>query len=328
MEQEINNTTTTTEVVEKKDQAIAINTQAGFLQAAHNFVAKNGTSMLPPNYDVNSAVKSLYLKAVQTQTKDKKPVLEACTPASIAQCIQTYISNGLNIDKNQCYLIAYGKSLNLQIGSYGKEKQAKTYAKITQHSGVIYEGEQVKVIYRPNGTKIIEYTPDLSKWDTDKIAYAFSVATRENGEIDDTEIMTRKELRASASKSQSGGTVWKEFPVEMSRKTVVARQAKHYINSTDDSVKFEVISDVGDFEASIDADAVIEDDDTYVKENTQVETTTTATNDDYNFQVDENIDSDRPTKEIYYSEFKNHKDQYTAVPNSYDKDKKTIKVYC
>lgn len=300
------------------ENKISLRTQEGLIAVAQTYLKKNGDVILPPNYDVNDAVKALYLKTIQTVDKQKRPVLEVCTRESIEQVVQNYVSKGLNIAKNQCYLVCYGNTLTLQESYFGKQKEANAYAGITINSNVIYEGEKVSIVVRPNGTKIIEHTPDFSKFDTNKIIGAYAIAVNDKGEVVDSDIMTMKEIRQSWAKSSSGGTVHKEFPVEMTRKTVIARLAKRFINTSDDSTKFEVVnSDMGDYE--IDANDII------IEDNKPTPKKTQSTN-EQEMVIDEL--GEEQTKEIPYSEFKNNTDKYRAVPNSYDKETKTIRVYC
>lgn len=313
-------------ITTEENTKVALRTQEGLLAVAQTYLKKNGDVILPPNYDVNDAIKALYLKTLQTFDKQKKPVLEVCTRESIEQVVQNYVSRGLNIAKNQCYIVAYGSTLTLQDSYFGKEKQAKAYAGIKINSNVIYEGEAVKIITRTDGSRIIEHTPDFSKFDLDKIVGAYAVAVREDGSVDDSDIMTIQEIKRSWAKSMSGQTVHKEFPVEMCRKTVIGRLAKKYINTSDDSTKFEVLnSDMGEYDySSIDADTVIIEDNKPAPKSTPKP----AQEDTEVEMVFDDIDGEENTKEIYYSEFKDHKDQYRAVPNSYDSAKKTIRVYC
>ena len=300
------------------ENKISLRTQEGLIAVAQTYLKKNGDVILPPNYDVNDAVKALYLKTIQTVDKQKRPVLEVCTRESIEQVVQNYVSKGLNIAKNQCYLVCYGNTLTLQESYFGKQKEANAYAGITINSNVIYEGEKVNIVVRPNGTKIIEHTPDFSKFDTNKIIGSYAIAVNDKGEVVDSDIMTMKEIRQSWAKSSSGGTVHKEFPVEMTRKTVIARLAKRFINTSDDSTKFEVVnSDMGDYEINAN-DIIIED-------NKPTPKKTQSTN-EQEMVIDEL--GEEQTKEIPYSEFKNNTDKYRAVPNSYDKETKTIRVYC
>lgn len=314
-------------IIAENENKVSLRTQEGLIAVAQSYLNHNGDVVLPPNYDVNDAVKALYLKTIQTVDKQKRPVLEVCTRESIEQVVQNYVSKGLNIAKNQCYLVCYGNTLTLQESYFGKQKQANAYAGVTINSNVIYEGEKVNIVVRPNGTKIIEHTPDFSKFNIDKIVGAYAIAVNDNGDVVDSDIMTMAEIKKSWAKSQSGGDVHKQFPVEMARKTVIGRLAKRFINTSDDSNKFEVInSDMGNYyeNEEINAAVVIEDE--------KPVTAKTVSTNESDMVVD---DIEESTKEILYSEFVNHKSKYRAVPNSYKetpmadgKIKKTILVYC
>jgi recombination protein RecT len=307
-------------VVLENDNKVSLRTQEGLIAVAQSYLKKNGDVVLPPNYDVNDAVKALYLKTIQTVDKQKRPVLEVCTRESIEQVVQKYVSQGLNISKDQCYIIPYGNTLTLLTSYHGKRKQAKTYAGVTINSDVIYEGEVVKISTRKDGVKIIEHQPDFTKFNLDKIIGAYAIAVNENGDIVASDIMTMQEIKRSWAKGQSGGDVHKQFPVEMCRKTVIGRLAKRFIDESDDSNKFDVIdSDMGGYYVNegIDADIVIEDNKPISKPSSTNET---------EMSVD-GLDEEK-TKEIPYSEFKNNKTKYRAVPNSYNEETKTILVYC
>lgn len=303
------------------EHKITLRSQEGLVAIAQTYLKKNGDVILPPNYDVNDAVKALYLATLQTKDKQGRPALEVCTRESIEQAVQNYVSKGLNVAKKQCYPIVYGNTLTLSESYFGKQKQAHSYAGVTINSNVIYEGEKVNIIVRPNGTKIIEHTPDFSKFNTDKIVGAYAIAVNDNGDVVDSDIMTIAEIKKSWGKSQSGGTVHKEFPVEMARKTVIGRIAKRFINTSDDSSKYTTIdSDMGDVYSNsleIDANTVIEDDKPTPKK-------ATTNNDEL---VVDSLDEES-TKEILYSEYKNNKTKFRAVPNSYSEETKTIRVYC
>ena len=308
--------------VQEKENKVSLRSQEGLVALAQNYLQNDGSVVLPPNYDVNDAVKALYLKILQTTNKQGKLALEVSTKQSIEQVVQKYVSKGLNIAKDQCYLVCYGDTLTLQDSYFGKQKQATAYAHIRQKSNVVYEGEEFSVEIRTDGTRVVHHKPDFSKWKLDKIIGAYSVAIREDGSIDNTEIMTMEEIKRSWAKSTSGGAVHKEFPVEMARKTVITRQAKGYINSSDDSSKFILESDMDNFyvDEEINADVIIED--------TQPKKTAKASTDSAEPEmVVEELDGEQ-IKEIKYSEFKNNKSKYRAVPNSYDEEKKTIKIYC
>lgn len=309
------------------ENKVSLRTQEGLIAIANTYLKKNGDVILPPNYDVNDAVKALYLDLVQKKDKQGRPALEICTRESIENVVQQYVSRGLNVAKKQCNIIPFGNSLTMIEGYFGMQKEAKTYAGVRINSDVIYEGEHFNVNKRTDGVKIFDHKPDFSKFDTDKIIGAYAIAINDKGEIVDSDLMTMKEIKRSWGQSRSGGDVHKAFPVEMCRKTVIGRLAKKFVNTSDDSNKFEIVnSDIGDVE--INADIVIEDEKSTIPTNTVRHEQA---------EVDMAVDElgEEQTKEILYKDFVNNKTKYRAVPNSYKEEeqedghiKKTIRVYC
>lgn len=311
------------EVETQKTKEVQLRTQKGFLEVANQYIKVNGDIMLPPNYDVNNAIKGLYLSFLQTKDRNKRPASEVCTQESIKLAIQNYISKGLDISKSQCYLVVHGNTLTLMDSYMGKQRQAKTLAGIKINSGVIYEGEKVDIEVRDDLSKVIHHKADFTKFDTDKIVGAYACAVDINtGKIINSDIMTKKEINQSWLQGSSGGDTAKKFPVEMSRKTVVARLAKSFINTSDDSAKFNIETDVGDIE--IDANKEID------KEQQKTEYEDTVVIDDTNISNQEDlqpINENAPTREILYSEYLKNKDTYKIVPNSYNTKTKKIKIY-
>lgn len=311
--------------VETKKE-VSLRTQEGFVEVAKTFLHNNGDIVVPPNYDVNDAVKSLYLNVLEVKDKNKRPALEVCTQESIKQCVQNYVSKGLNIAKKQCYLVVYGNNLTLMESYFGKQKNAKEYANVKINTSVIYKDEEVKINVRPDGSKTIEHKPDFSKFNTDNIVGAYAVAVNiSTGEVVNSDIMTINEIKKSWAKSSSGGDVHKQFPVEMCRKTVAGRLAKSFINTSDDEYKFTHIdSDIGNI--SIDANDMetetkkVEEDVIIVDDAVITETTSK--------ESFEPVDPNAKTQTINYSEYKNNKEKYKLVPNSYNSTTKTVEVYC
>lgn len=312
------------QVTETKKE-VALRTQEGFIEVANTYLHNNGDITLPPNYDVNDAVKSLYLQFLQTKDKMKRPAPEVCTQESITQCIQTYVSRGYNVAKNQCYLIVRDNILTLMPSYFGKQKNAKEYANVKINTNVIYKDEEVKINVRPDGSKTIEHKPDFSKFNTDNIVGAYAVAVNiATGEVVNSDIMTIAEIKKSWAKSSSGGDVHKQFPVEMCRKTVAGRLAKSFINTSDDEYKFTHIdSDIG--ELSIDANEMDKpekqaEEDVIIVDDVEIKETTSKEN-------FEPIDPNATTTTISYAEYKNNKEKYKLVPNSYNSTTKKVEVY-
>jgi recombinational DNA repair protein RecT len=310
----------------KKENQVSLRTQAGLVQVAQKYLKENGQIVLPQNYDVNSAIKSLFIKLVEMKVQNK-PALEVITQTNIEQLVQQYVQKGLNIDKTQAYLIPYGNTLSLNPSYFGKQKQAETEANIKITSSVIHEGDKVQIIKRQDGTTVINHETsweNIGKVITGAYAVATDIGT---GEINDSDIMTMAEINKSWAKSSTGGTVHKEFPHEMARKTVISRLSKKYINTSNDSAKFNVVSsDIGEvFE--IDSKTLITDN--VKKDKTHPPEKAIEIIDEVKPSkiVSETIDENAETYEIAYSEFINNKDKYKSVKDSYDKANRTIRVY-
>lgn len=231
---------------QKEVREVAFRSQEGFVATANNFLVAKGQEVeLPPNYDVNNSVKCLYLQVLDLKDKQGRPALEVCTKQSITMAIQKMVSKGLDPSKNQCYPIVRGNALNLEIGAYGNAKQAKSICRIRINSVVIREGDEIEIEIRPNGTKVIKHK---TKWQNqnNKITGAYAVGVNmDTGEVDNSDIMTAEEIKTSQMHSSNYGKVHNEFPHEMARKTVTSRLAKHYINTSDDSYKFQIFGEDG-----------------------------------------------------------------------------------
>ena len=314
---------------------LVLKTQEGLVAVANQFLSAKGQEVeLPPNYDVNNSVKCLYLQVLDLKDKQGRSAFDVCTPQSIKMAVQKMVSKGLDPSKNQCYPIVRGNSLNLEVGAYGNAKQARSICKIRINSVVIRDGDNVEIVIRPNGTKLIKHS---TKWQNanNKITGAYAVGVNmETGEIDNSDIMTAEEIKISQMHSSNYGKVHNEFPHEMARKTVTSRLAKHYINTSDDSYKFEVYGEDGNEITSennydyingetIDATETLNtvEDEPVVEINDDFDTEQTTLDD-----LPQINEEEKEGREIFYSEYKDNKDKYTLVKNSYDAVKKTCRV--
>lgn len=328
----------------EQSKELVLKSQEGLLAVANKFInEKGGEIVLPPNYDVNNAVKYFWLQLLQTKDKQDRPALEVCTPISIKMAVQKMITKGVDPSKNQCYLIPRGKVLNLEIGAFGNIKQTMSVCRIKINSVVIYDGDSVDIEIRPNGTKIIHHKTSWKNMQGGKIIGAYAVGTNmDTGEVDNSDIMTAEEIKKSQLKSSNYGKVHNEFPHEMARKTVASRLAKHYINTSDDSGKIEVFDENGnritcennyDYlkEQKIDANESLNNDEQVIiiddEEPIMEETDEDFVNDSFDDLPDlEPIKNEDGTMEVWYAEYKNNKDKYNLVAGSYDAYTKKCKV--
>lgn len=317
---------------------IAIRNEAGMVAVAQNFLHNNGEIIIPKNYDVAQAVKSLYLMCLDVKDKQNRPALEVCTEASIKKCVMELVSKGLNPDKKQCYPIVYGNELKLQVGSFGAVKQAKDVAKIKEiNANCIHEGDKVEVKYLPNGRMVVNHETNWTNFNK-PIVGAYATAVYADGSTQ-SDIMTIAEIRVSWSKSKNNGAVAKEFPVEMAKKTVKARLAKHIINTSDDSVKMEMFEQFGlakeDFEPSdfnkepmqpIEVTDFDKQDDNIIIEPQNDEIEPTLDEIENPFEEENSEQEQEEWIELPYDEYRNNKSLYERKRDGYNSATRTILV--
>ena len=65
----------------------------------------------PKDYNYTNEFMSAMLILQDTVDMNKKPVLQSCTRASIENALVEMVTNGLSMQKKQCYPVAYGGKL-------------------------------------------------------------------------------------------------------------------------------------------------------------------------------------------------------------------------
>ena len=194
---------------------------------------------LPKNYSPENALKSAWLLLQEIETRDKKPVLQACSSVSIQNSLFDMVIQGLSPAKKQCYFIPYGNQLQLSrsyLGTMAVTKRLQGIKDIKAH--VIYDGDKFETEYDIDTAtiKIKEFKPNFSTVDINKIVGAFAVIVGEDGPIH-TEIMTMAQIKAAWNQGATKGSspAHKNFSEEMSKKSVINRACKAYWNTSDDS---------------------------------------------------------------------------------------------
>lgn len=215
---------------------LVIKSQDDVVALANDFIRKNHI-ITSKNYNVENAMVSLFTNVLTVKDKNNKSVLDTCTPMSIQNAIYECITNELTPSRSQNYFIPYGNELKCQISYFGLMKQARDLRGVNIFGDVIRDGDAIDVENRIDGTKVVKHKTNITSILTDKaIIGAYAVASDiTTGRVVDSDVMSMKEINKSASKSKTGGQVHKEFPHEMSVKTVIRRLAKKLINSSDDS---------------------------------------------------------------------------------------------
>lgn len=198
-----------------------------------NELQKTDSIHFPKNYSPQNALISAMLTLKEIQTRDKKPVLTACSKESIQNSLLTMVAQGLSPAKNQGYFIAYGSKLKFMRSYFGTMAVAKRMADIKDITAELVHKSDTFEFDIINGKKAItKHTTKLDAIDEDFVA-VYCIVTFGNGEKY-TEIMTKKQIMISWSKAKTQN-VQKEFPDQMAKRTVINRACKYFINTSDDS---------------------------------------------------------------------------------------------
>ena len=199
-----------------------------------------GAIDFPNNYSVGNALKSAYLILQEAKTREKKPVLQACTQESVANALLDMVVQGLNPTKQQCYFIPYGNQLTLSrsyLGTIALTKRLKGVKDVVAYP--IYKNDKLDIGFDilTGKTKINEFKPALDHKAQDLIG-ALGIIVGEN-EILYLEYMNMEQIRNAWNQGTMKGNspAHKNFPDQMAIKTVINRVCKKYVNAADDSDK-------------------------------------------------------------------------------------------
>ena len=200
---------------------------------------KNGELSLPQGYSPHNAMKSAWLTLQEVKDKDDKLALTSCTRASIANALLDMVVQGLNPAKKQGYFIVYKDKLVFQRSYFGTMAVCKNVAGAKDVRGeVVYEGDDFVYEIGRTGKIIRRHIQELKNIRPDLIVAAYCVIEFEDGR-QYTEVMTLAQIKKAWEKSKMNpdkdGSVHKEFPEEMCKRTVINRACKTYINSSNDS---------------------------------------------------------------------------------------------
>ena len=199
-----------------------------------------GAIDFPNNYSVGNALKSAYLMLQQATTRDKKPVLQACTQESIANSLLDMVVQGLNPAKQQCYFIPYGNQLTLSrsyLGTIALTKRLKGVKDVVAYP--IYKNDKLDIGFDilTGKTKINEFKPSLAHNIQELIgALGIIVGEKERLYVEYMNMdQIKKAWEQGQMKGKSGAHI--NFADQMAIKTVINRICKRYVNTADDSDK-------------------------------------------------------------------------------------------
>lgn len=146
------------------------------------------------------------------------------------------VTQGLSPAKTQCYFIPYGNSVKLNRSYFGTMKVVKQLSEVKDiYVKVIYEGDDFQAENTETGWKFVKHDSNWKNQDN-PIEGAYCIIKKNDGEEVMT-IMTKKEIDKSWGQSRNG-SVQKNFPQEMAKRTVINRAAKQFFNTSDDNDLF------------------------------------------------------------------------------------------
>lgn len=206
---------------------------------------KDGKLNLPVNYSVGNALKQAQLKIQDT------PELMECTQASLAKCLLDMAVLGLNVSKQQAYMIPYGGRAQLSVSYMGKVAIAKridpTIETITAR--VVKEGEEFEFNDTDDGYSIVtKHKRTLQSLKSKNIEAAYATIVYNDNKPNKSLIMTFDRIKQSWKQSQlkpvnddgtlKKGTTHEKFTEEMCCRTVISAICKGIINTSDDADLF------------------------------------------------------------------------------------------
>ena len=204
---------------------------------------KNGDFTPRDGFDWKNAAVGMGIVLKTTKDKDQKPVLETCTPISIYNVVYEAAVKGLAAVRNQCYPIAYGNELKLQVSYFGYRAQLLSLPQVIDCNAlVIYEGDEFSYEIEDARIVNVKHKQNFQSMDASKIvgAYATIVYTLRGQTFKNTTVMNKASLEAAKTKGAPNSDAYKYYADQMARKTVFKRAAKDFLNS----VPFDVPRDV------------------------------------------------------------------------------------
>ncbi len=202
-----------------------------------------GELVLPADYSSANALKSAWLVLQETVDREKRPVLQTCSQASIANALLDMIIQGLNPIKAQCYFIAYGTKLVCFRSYFGTMTVAQRVAGAKDiWAEVVYRDDEFEYSMGHGRKTITKHTQKLENIKLGDIVAAYCVIEFGNDKPSYTEIMTMEQIHVAWAKSKMNpdapSSTHSLYPEEMAKRTVINRACKKLINSSSDSNLF------------------------------------------------------------------------------------------
>lgn len=221
-------------IVERKDKPEALrNTFADSVMNSINKFMSEKRLVLPTGYSPENALKSAWLKILETKDSKGSKALDVCTPESVGNALLEMAIMGLNPAKNQCYFIVYGNKLTMFPSYFGKITALKRIKGVEGiNAQAIYEGDEITYDIQSDGSiSNIEHHQSFFDIKEEKILGSYCVIAYEGKEYGT--IITMEQIQEAWNKSKTAKEK-KEFKSEFAKRTAVNRAIKWFINTRDD----------------------------------------------------------------------------------------------
>lgn len=183
----------------------------------------------PKGYDFGSNLKLAYLNISQNG------YLQKSTVSSVGEALVEMSLQGLEIVKKQCYFFPYGNKLTMFRSYFGDVAALEKtgLVKIGETKAVVvYEGDEIEVEVDNDEEVLKSFKANTNVFErhNKKIIGAYATTTLINGNKKYV-FMSKEEIDKAWAKSKDPTrNVQKDFPQEMSKRTVLRRLSKYITN--------------------------------------------------------------------------------------------------
>jgi recombination protein RecT len=227
---------------EKKKEVTAVAEQpknvADAVLARVMTLRDQGGLTIPEDYSPENALKSAWLVMQEVEDKNHNKALEVCSRESVVNALLDMVVQGLTPGRKQCYFVVYGKELTLMRSYMGAVAVAKRFAGVQDVSAqIVYEGDLFEYEVAPaGGIKVIKHVQKLENVNIEKIKAAYATVVKADGNHYQ-ELMTKEQILKAWGQGATKGAspAHKNFAEEMSKKTVINRACKMFINTSSDA---------------------------------------------------------------------------------------------
>lgn len=236
----MNENTAVQKAQERKELSLATNKGIeemtnSIMTSLDTIVKSSPNFTYPMGYDAGNEIRSalLYIKD-NVKDRNGKSALEVCSKGSVLMALRDMALQGLSVTKKQVYPIVYGDQLQLQRSYFGDQTVLKRIFKDYEVGAeVIHEGDAYDYRADDRGFVYIEnFRPELENRDKPIKAAFVVIYNKKTRERVYGDVMTWGEIQKSWAQAKTHN-VHDKFPQEMSKRTVIRRAVKGFINTAD-----------------------------------------------------------------------------------------------